>query len=476
MANIVWLRRDLRLHDNPALHAAAETGEPTLVVYIHAPHEEAPWAAGAASLAWLHHSLQALQKQLKGLAQTLIIRRGDSLSVLRELISNHTIKRVFWQRLYDPIVVARDAVIKAELQSLGVEAKSFAGYLLHEPWDVRTLSHDVYRVFTPYWRNCWARLQQQDLSELPAPGRLASIANVQSESLDSLKLTPTIPRGTPWDQGFWQRFAPGEKGANAALELFCDDALRHYHGGRDRPDQVGTSRLSAHLHFGEISPRTVANAVLTLGRISKSVEHAEFYVRELGWRDFSHQLLFNFPTIAEHNLNPRFNALPWAKLDDQKLHAWQRGQTGIPIIDAGMRELWQTGWMHNRVRMLVASYLCKNLRFHWEHGARWFWDTLVDANLANNTQGWQWSAGTGADAAPYFRIFNPVTQAEKFDPNGNYVRQFVPELASLKGKDIHQPWKYVATSRYPKPIVDLAQTRADALSAFATLKSDPADT
>lgn len=470
MTSLVWFRRDLRLHDHAPLSAAIKAGDPLILLYIHAPEETAPWAMGGASRAWLHRSLCALQADIEALGGQLIIRRGESSQIVRALCEAHPIKNVYWHRLYEPKLVERDTRIKAELQAQGIAVHAAAGQLLHEPWQIKTQTGEVYRVFTPFWRNASAKLAAQSLDLIAPPSRLRSLDKVSSLTIEALQLQPRIPKGGAWDSGFWKHFTPGEQGARECLSVFQDDAMRHYQVARDRPDQQGTSKLGAHLHFGEISVRTLLDAAR-----KAPVRHqanAEFFLRELGWRDFSNQLLFHFPHISEQNLNPRFAAMPWAKVDPKKLAAWQQGQTGIPIIDAGMRQLWNTGWMHNRVRMLVASFLTKNLRYHWIHGAQWFWDTLVDADLANNSQGWQWSAGTGADAAPYFRIFNPITQAEKFDPNGDYVREFVPELRGIKGKAVHQPWALISAQKYPRPMVELAQSRADALAAFATLKAD----
>ncbi len=482
MSVIVWLRRDLRLHDNAALMAAVDTGLAITVLYVHDQKSQSEWRPGGASAAWLHRSLVSLDLKLQALGAKLLIRSGDSGKVLAELCQEVAATHVFWHRLYESDAVARDTAIKAQLKSLGLVAASFAGHLLNEPWAFKTGAGDVYRVFTPYWRNAMTRLAP--CRPLPVPTCLlqAKCANglaPRGLPVAALKLTSKLA----WDAGFWPDFTPGEVGASEALDVFCDGALAHYTQGRDRPDQIGTSRLGPYLHFGEISVNQIAYRFThDVRACSAAVKpHAEFYLRELGWRDFSHQLLFHFPHTSSQPLNAKFAAFPWLQplpgttrngySNDAKLQAWQRGQTGIPIIDAGMRELYQTGWMHNRVRMIVASFLTKNLRYHWLHGARWFWHTLLDADLANNTQGWQWSAGSGADAAPYFRIFNPVTQGEKFDPNGDYVRRYVPELAHLPNKVIHQPWMMGGVKAYPAPIVDLKVSREAALAAYANLRA-----
>ena len=485
MSAIVWLRRDLRLHDNAALNAAMATGLPITLLYIHDDGHDgnaSEWHHGAASRAWLHKSLGALAQSLEKIGATLLIRAGKSAEILVHLVAELEATHVFWHRLYEPEAVQRDREIKAAFKASGIVAASFPGHLLNEPWAFKTGAGDVYRVFTPYWRNAMTRLAPS--VPLPAPLAIVPALNKRglapkSLPLAALKLTSKLR----WDAEFWPHFTPGETGAAEALDVFCDGALAHYTQGRDRPDQVGTSRLGPHLHFGELSVNQIAYRFAHDSRASSAAikPHAEFYLRELGWRDFSHQLLFHFPNTSNQPLNAKFAKFPWAQpvlgqtrdglSNDVKLRAWQRGQTGIPIVDAGMRELYKTGWMHNRVRMIVASFLTKNLRYHWLHGAQWFWDTLLDADLANNTQGWQWSAGSGADAAPYFRIFNPVTQGEKFDPNGDYVRRYVPELAHLPNKVIHQPWIMGGVKAYPQPILDLKASREAALAAFASLKA-----
>lgn len=485
MSAIVWLRRDLRLHDHAALNAAVETGLPITLLYIHdtAVHGEAvEWRRGAASSTWLHKSLASLSESLEKLGATLLIRSGKSADILAKLVDEVAATHVFWHRMYEADAVQRDSEIKAGLKARGIVAASFPGHLLNEPWAFKTGAGDVYRVFTPYWRNAMTRLAPS--APLHAPIRIVQALDKngvlpKGVGLQDLKLRPKLQ----WDLGFWPHFTPGEAGAREALDVFCDGALSHYTQGRDRPDQVGTSRLGPHLHFGELSVNQIAYRFTHDRRATCAAikPHAEFYLRELGWRDFSHQLLFHFPHTTNQPLNVKFATFPWLQptagtsrdgvSNDVKLRAWQLGRTGIPIIDAGMRELYQTGWMHNRVRMIVASFLTKNLRYHWLHGARWFWDTLLDADLANNTQGWQWSAGSGADAAPYFRIFNPVTQGEKFDPNGEYVRRYVPELAHLPNKVIHQPWMMGGVKAYPQPIVNLKASREAALAAFTSSRT-----
>ena len=467
---LVWFRRDLRLADNAALRAALAACDRVVPVFIHAPNEEKPWRPGAASRWWLHHSLTALDEDLRKRGTRLHVRRGASLHALRALIRETSAGAVFWNRLYDPAIVARDTKIKAALLDDGVEAHSFGGALLFEPWELATGQSTPYKVFTPYWRQARAKLELRPPASVPRNIESPRVAG--GLSIDALALRPRIA----WDVGLRRAWTPGETGARAQLRGFLRGAIADYPKQRDFPAEPGTSRLSPHLHFGEITPMQIAWAIEDAARkhaSAKRREGGEAFLRELGWREFSHHLLYHFPESAGANLNPKFDRFAWARKSPAQLARWYRGMTGIPIVDAGMRELWTTGWMHNRVRMLVASFLTKNLRQHWLEGARWFWDTLVDADLANNTQGWQWTAGTGADAAPYFRIFNPVTQGERFDPGGDYVRAWVPELHAFEGKSIHRPWDdpdTFAASGYPGPIIDLAITREAALAAYAACK------
>lgn len=461
---LVWFRRDLRLQDNPALQAALDAGHVPVPVYIHAPHEEGEWAPGGASNAWLHRSLAALDTDLRARGSSLVLRQGDSQSQLQALIEQTGAVAVYWNRKYEPATQPRDAKIKRALREQGIEAESHSGSLMFEPWDVATQQGRPYKVFTPFWRNALTRLQ------LPAPTHVPErlpAHRASGESLDALDLAPSIP----WDRQFWTHWQPGEAGAHEALTVFIDGALNGYRQQRDLPDRVGTSLLSPHLHFGEIAPWQIARRLQDERSASRDAD-IDGYIRELGWREFSYHLLHHFPQTPDHNLNPRFDQFQWAKPNPAALQAWEQGRTGIPIVDAGMRELWATGYMHNRVRMIVASYLCKHMRQHWREGARWFWDTLVDADLANNTMGWQWVAGTGADAAPYFRIFNPVTQSQKFDPQARYITRWVPELEALPLKARFAPWQSPQllaelAPGYPAlPLVDLSEGRVAALAAY----------
>jgi deoxyribodipyrimidine photo-lyase len=474
---IVWFRRDLRLTDNPALTAACEQARHVVALYVHAPEEDGEWAPGGASRWWLHHSLARLDASLRARGGRLVLRRGESLAVLQDVVRETGAESVFWNRLYDPARVAHDTRIKAALREAGLACESFNATLLHEPWEIRTGQGEPYRVFTPFWRTCAARLDA-----LPAP--LAAPVAVpvapaapQGLALDELALRPRIR----WDAGLHEAWTPGEAGALAQLEAFTDGALADYAEGRNRPDRPETSRLSPYLHFGEVGPRqclaATRNAVA--GRPAARAS-ADSFVRELGWREFAHHLLHHFPNTPVAPLDTRFDAFPWEP-NDAWVEAWQRGRTGYPIVDAGMRELWHTGWMHNRVRMIAASLLTKNLRQPWLKGAQWFWDTLVDADLANNTLGWQWTAGCGADAAPYFRVFNPMLQSERFDPDRAYLRRWLPELARLPDRWIHCPWEApaavlaeagVALGRdYPRPVVDFRDSRAAALASYGSIKA-----
>ena len=473
---IVWFRRDLRLADNPALSAACEQARHVVALYVHAPEEDGEWAPGGASRWWLHHSLGRLDDSLRARGGRLTLRRGGSLAALFAVAREAGADRVYWNRLYDPARVAHDTHIKAALREAGLECQSFNAALLHEPREVRTGQGEPYRVFTPFWRTCAARLDALP-RPLPAPQQIvAPSAPVAGVTLDALDLLPRIG----WDAGLNSAWTPGEEGALARLEAFAGDAIGAYGEGRNRPDRLGTSRLSPYLHFGEVGPRQCLAAARNATAERPAVQaSADSFVRELGWREFAHHLLYHFPHTPTTSLDTRFAAFPWEP-SDAWVEAWQRGRTGYPIVDAGMQELWHTGWMHNRVRMIAASLLTKNLRQPWLKGAQWFWDTLVDADLANNTLGWQWTAGCGADAAPFFRVFNPTLQTERFDPERAYLRRWLPELARLPDKWIHCPWAAPAAvlaqagvelgRTYPRPIVDFRDSRAAALAAYGSIR------
>lgn len=475
---IYWLRRDFRLADNPALTYVCETARRVVIAYLHAPHEESPWQPGAASRWWLHHSLASLSKSLQPLGQTIVLHtlrdNDSSIATLRALIAETKATLIAWNRLYEPAFVARDQEIKSALRDDGLEVHSCNSALLFEPWQIQTQQAQPYKVFTPYWRTCASQLETLPPPR-PAPSTMPEAVPLQSCSLRDLQLLPTLD----WDAGFKSRWQPGENGAHAALTNFIDERCIDYPTARDLPATTGTSLLSPHLHFGEIGPRQIVATLRAQPEESRFVQGRDAFVRELGWREFANHVLYHYPQTSTQPFDTRFNDYPWEK-NVAQLRAWQRGRTGIPIVDAGMRELWHTGYMHNRVRMLVASLLTKNLRMHWLEGAHWFWDTLVDANLANNSLGWQWTAGCGTDAAPYFRVFNPVVQGERFDTQGKYVRRWLPELAALPDKWLHQPWNAPLAileqaqvrigSNYPEPIVDLKGSRDRALQGYQSLR------
>ena len=475
--SIVWFRIDLRLADNPALQTAIDRGSAIVPVFIHAPEEEAPWSPGGASRWWLHQSLEALAADLLKAGSRLVVRQGSSLATLRSLVKETGASAIFWNRRYEPAVIAHDQKIKDALRADGLEVESFNGALLHEPWTIQNQSGKPFQVFTPFWRNCLTKPDPADA--LPAPRKLIAPPSwPKSLALDALELEPKIN----WADGLRATWQPGEAGAAISLKQFLKNAFDGYSEQRNRPDVTGTSRLSPHLHFGEISPRQVWHGLKRMAaKRGLPVERwrGSQFLTEIGWREFAHHLLFHFPHTPTEPLRANFKNFPWRK-DAAWLRAWQKGRTGYPIVDAGLRELWATGWMHNRVRMIVASFLVKDLLLPWQAGARWFWDTLVDADLAQNTSGWQWTAGCGADAAPYFRVFNPTSQGEKFDPFGDYVRRWCPELAKLPDEWIHQPWAAPAPvlaraslklgRAYPQPIVSHAIAREVALEAFARIK------
>lgn len=464
---IFWFRRDLRLTDNPGLCAALEAAEAVLPVYLWSPGDQGEWAPGGASRWWLHHSLARLDEALRAQGSRLLLRSGPAAEALGKLIADTGAQGVFWNRLYEPALVERDTALKSRLTETGIEARSFKAALLHEPWELETGKGDPYRVFTPFWK---AALQRPEpAAPLAAPRELKAPRRWPAgEPLDALGLLPSIR----WDGGLGETWQPGEAGALRQLDDWCEARLGDYAAERNRPDRDGTSALSPHLHLGELSPRQAWHAAAAR-RAELAERGIECWLRELGWREFAHHVLYHFPHTPAAPMYEKYAAFPWRENHEAMLEAWQRGRTGIPIVDAGMRQLWTTGWMHNRVRMIAASLLVKNIRAPWQAGARWFWDTLVDADLANNTMGWQWTAGSGADAAPYFRIFNPVTQGEKFDPDGAYVKRWVPELAGVPADAIHRPSPHLAKG-YPGPVVDLAASRQDALAALRSIAPEKA--
>ena len=474
---VVWLRNDLRLADHRALAAAVATGAPLVFVYILDDETPGAWKRGAASRWWLDKSLAALDGALRARGGRLTLRRGAATQVLPRLVADCDAQAVYFTRAYEPHAVAVEDILKVTFDAAGVAFKRFGGHLLREPEEVRTKAGDVYKVYTPFWKSLSADFTPP--KPLAASKTLLGFEHdLVSDALADWRLHPATP---DWSGGFSECWQPGEAGAHARLKTFLVDALQDYAEDRNRPDKPGTSRLSPHLHFGEISPAqcwtAAVHAAHATGGAGKGLET---FLKELVWREFSHTLLYYWPDLPEQPFRQEFAAFPWRR-DAAHLRAWQRGATGYPIVDAGMRELWHTGYMHNRVRMIVASFLIKHLLVPWQDGEAWFWDTLVDADLANNAASWQWVAGSGADAAPYFRIFNPIAQGLKFDPDGAYVRRWVPELAALSNEALHAPWEAPALmlaaagitlgKRYPLPIVDHAAARARALAAYDDVKA-----
>ncbi|MEK9924018.1 MAG: deoxyribodipyrimidine photo-lyase [Alphaproteobacteria bacterium] len=473
---IHWFRQDLRLSDNPALCAAAAAGA-VVPIYILDDETAGQDRMGSASRWWLHHSLAALNLALDG---KLLFFRGDAATILANLVTQIEAGGVYWNRCYEPWRITRDTALKKRLGDLGVTVESHNGSLLWEPWDIAKQDGTPYRVFTPFYRRgC--------LSATPPRQPLGPPASLDLWQVDGKILTGAsdlgglglLPRHQ-WQDNIARHWTPGETSAQARLDDFVRNGLAGYKEGRNFPARQNVSRLSPHLHFGEISTNQAWYAVRDVADSGRLESDADNFLSELGWREFSHSLLYQFPELPRANLQAKFDGFPWADNPDH-LAKWQRGQTGYPIVDAAMRELWQTGYMHNRLRMVVGSFLVKNLRLHWHHGEAWFWDCLVDADLANNSASWQWIAGCGADAAPYFRVFNPVTQGQKFDPDGTFTRRFVPELAKLPVKYLFNPWEapahiladagVVLGENYPRPIVDVKQSREAALAAFASLRN-----
>ena len=465
---IVWFRKDLRIQDNPALAEAAASGKPVLPVFIQAPQEEGEWAPGGASRWWQHHALTSLDYKLREAGNHLIVHEGDSLEILKQIASDHDVTDVYWNRRYEPASLERDADVRAGLKGEDIEVHDFNGSLIWEPHQVRKPNGEPYKVFTPFWKQA-RQMPVATVKHASRDGLARDTGLVEGESLDTLGLLPRFG----WDGQFYDAWTPTLDGARYALESFSEEKIKGYTKLRDCPGVDGTSRLSPFLHFGQLSPRQVWHAIHASG--AADTNDGFKFLSEIAWREFAHHLLFHYPRTPTQPLNDSFGDFPWQD-DAEMLDAWRKGQTGYPIVDAGMRQLWRTGWMHNRVRMVAASLLVKHLLQPWQAGARWFWETLVDADLANNTMGWQWTAGCGADAAPYFRIFNPMLQGAKFDPNGDYVRAWVPELAGLPDKHIHAPWEaskavlseagVTLGQTYPEPIVEHRLGRERALAAL----------
>ncbi len=464
---IWWVRQDFRLKDNAALAWAAARGR-VLAVYIHDDNQAKP--VSGAGLWWLQKTMETMGKRIP-----LVVRKGQPERVLGDLIREVGGKCVVWNRCYEPWAVARDKDLKVLLKdAMGVEVHSFNSALLHEPWEVKNLSGGDFKVFTPYWKAC-LKLAAEKAPEVVEVPEVTWVEGVTSDDWQFYPVKGEPDWGKDWDS-LW---TPGEVGAKAVLADFLANKMSNYPSGRDLPAQDWTSKLSPHLHFGEIGPRQVWHAAQAYDK------GRDKFLSEIGWREFSHHLIWHYPTMVDSNWKPAFDNYPWRKLEGDALRdfeAWKRGQTGYPIVDAGMRQLWQTGWMHNRVRMITPSFLIKHLRIDWREGEKWFWDTLVDADVPNNVAGWQWVAGSGADASPYFRIFNPMLQGAKFDPDGAYVKRWCPELALLDSQYIHAPWeapqmvllgaKIKLGESYPRPIVDHETARAAALAGYELVKGE----
>lgn len=468
--SIMWFRQDLRVKDNPALNAACDLGKiiPVYIADTSVPEKRLP---GSVTKWWLHQSLNSLNDRLNGHLQVF---SSDPADLISELMARFDVQHIFWNRLYEPWHVARDKKLKQALKDDGKTVKSFNGSLLWEPWDIENKSGSPYKVFTPFYRKGCLQAAEPRFPQAPVARITYADVDNAGMSIDDLGLMPDIQ----WYDGIEKMWTPGEDGAADRLATFIDEAAANYKTDRDIPAVQGTSLLSPHLHAGEISPNQIWYAIKDAFGNSDD-KNIDTYLSELGWREFAHHLIYHFPDFPDKNFNEKFDKFPWRR-SQKDLEAWQKGRTGIPIVDAGMRELWHTGYMHNRVRMITGSFLVKNLLTDWREGEAWFWDCLADADGANNTAGWQWVAGSGADAAPYFRVFNPVLQGEKFDKQGEYVRTWCPELKKLPNKYIHKPWEadkatlkqagIVLGEQYPEPLVDLKASRQRTLDAFNEIK------
>ncbi|MDQ8193912.1 deoxyribodipyrimidine photo-lyase [Coraliomargarita sp. SDUM461004] len=470
---LFWFRQDLRFADNAALAAEITSGASIVPVFIWAPQEEGDWGPAAASRWWLHHALASFAEQWAAKGARLVLRQGNSLEELRTLIASTGATRVVWNRRYESPQREFDIEIKRELRSEGIEVDSYNSRLLIEPHAVATGTGKPYQVYTPYWKKVkdWPldAVAEPDLEALRFPEEFPD-----SLALEQFNLLPQHA----WDRGFYEQWSVSEADAIQCLEGFLAGGIQDYASARDRPDVCGTSQLSPYLYWGQIGPRQIVSRLKATCDLSQPGPAT--FLKEIYWREFAYHVLYHFPHTASHPLRAEYEDFPWVR-NSTVLRAWQTGHTGYPIVDAGMRQLWQVGWMHNRVRMIVSSFLVKHLLHDWRDGARWFWETLVDADLASNTLGWQWSGGCGADAAPYFRIFNPILQGQKFDPEGEYVKRYLPELRRLPAKYIHKPWdapESVLTSAdvllgrdYPRPIVEHRIGRERALAALKRFKS-----
>jgi deoxyribodipyrimidine photo-lyase len=478
---IVWFRDDLRVSDHPALHAASKTGRPVICLYVFDEQSNALRAPNARPLGgaarwWLARSLRALQNDLNSIGSSLVLRKGPVAKIIAGLARETHAGAAFWNEIAQaPYQTVADQVAAA-LKEIGVTSQGFPGDLLVHPANIRNKENRGLRVFTPFWRRVQA--SGDPPKPLPAPRTLYPVPNLASDTIESWHLEPAHP---DWARGLRDTWTPGEVSGQERLKEFLGKGVAGYASERDRLDRCGTSGLSPHLRFGEVSPRQVWHAARFAAAERPALSgDIDKFLSELGWREFCRHLLFDVPDLAGRNLQPSFDAFPWQH-NDKALRAWQRGQTGYPIVDAGMRELWHTGVMHNRVRMVAASFLVKHLLIDWRDGEKWFWDTLVDADPGSNPANWQWVAGSGADAAPYFRVFNPILQGEKFDPDGAYVRRWLPELAQLPASVIHRPWSAAPLEladaavelgkTYPEPIIDHKKGRERALDAYAKVRA-----
>jgi len=478
MPTVLHLRHSLRLRDNPALVEAAGQGA-VVPVFVEAPEEEKPWAPGGAACWWLHHALADLDARLRERGSRLILRTGPTAEALVDVAEEVGADRVVWNRRYEPHLARRDATVRKALEAAGLETSIFETQLLHDPDAVETTSGGPYHVFTPFWKKVRRENLLRTGPPLNVPDLQAPDAWPSSEPLDALELQPEARDGADWVDGLHGAWTPTEAGAHDRLQYTLNSVLGDYDTTHDRPDVDGTSRLSPYLHHGQISPRQVWHTVSSWADDTGRHDDARPLLRQVVWREFCYHWVHHYPDTPAETYRDKFQGFPWRD-DAEALERWKRGETGYPIVDAGMRQLYETGWMHNRVRMIVASFLTKDLLVHWRHGAEWFWDTLVDADLASNTFNWQWAAGSGADAQPFFRIFNPVSQSERHDPDGTYIRRYIPELADLPTDALHAPWQQppgVLTARgvtlgetYPEPIVDHGTAREKALAAYEQIK------
>ena len=467
---IFWFRQDLRLNDNLALNELISKCKYILPIFILDDNAD----IGSASKWWLHHSLLSLEKSIIKKKSQIYYFKGSPEKILISLTSEYNTKAVHWNRLYDQYSVDRDTNIKKKLNKLNIDVSTFSGSLLNEPWKIKNKSNSFFKVFTPYWNKCIEEIRPIKLLKSPKVIKTITSKIANTVKLKELNLYNKKLKWTNTLNSFWK---PGEQSALKNFQYFKTKVVENYDQGRDRPDKNYTSKLSPHLHFGEISAERIFKEIFNENIFNK--ESKKKYLAEIGWREFSYNLLFNYPKIRSEPIQEKFKKFHWKK-NDKFLRLWKNGKTGYPIVDAGMRQLYLTGWMHNRVRMIVGSFLCKNLLIHWWEGEKWFFETLVDADLASNSAGWQWIAGCGADAAPYFRVFNPVTQGLKFDPDGSYVKKYIPELKNIPPNKIHSPWEIDIENQkkyncligkdYPFPVVNLSESRDKALSAFAKIK------